>query len=222
MENNEENMNGTGAGAGEVTPPAPTAPVAPTAADISAELSAAEAKKSETAAAPDKPQAAAPMMIDLANMTPEMAAQLKAALDSVPSVARPKGNNTVELRELEGKLVVGWDRNAYPRAVFDPDLRAERTRQHIDLILMDADGKTEKKTVFYQDFMNAPRVVCEVLKERKEPKEKKLGMVRARDEEGKLTERMVPQLVYWNEVTLTLKDPRTGKSFDVDSSKVNQ
>lgn len=221
MEENEKNIGAGTADDVMPTPPAPVVPPAPTAADIGAELSKNEAKRSEVAAAPDKPQAVAPMLIDLANMTPEMMAQLKAALDNAPSVARPQGNNTVELRELDGKLVTGFNR-AFPRAVFDPDLRAERTRQHIELTLMDMEGKIENKIVLYQDFMAAPRLVCEILKERKETKEKKLGMVRQRKEDGTPGTLMVPQMVTWNEVTLTIKDPRTGKPFDMNAEKVNQ
>lgn len=217
---NEQN-NGVGTDDQLTKPKEPVVPPTPTPADISAELSKNEAKKSEAAAAPDKPQATAPMIIDLANMTPEMTAQLKAALDNAPSVVRPQANNTVELRELDGKLVIGFNR-AFPKAVFDPDLRAERTRQHIELTLMSLDGKVENKVVLYQDFMAAPRVTCEILKERKEKKEKKLGMVRQRNEDGTPGTLMVPQMVTWNEVTLTIKDPRTGKSFDMNANGVNQ
>jgi hypothetical protein len=209
----QENLNGEGSDV--TTPVDPKPPV--TAADIGAELSANEAGKAASEAAQDKPQAAQPQQLDLSQFSPEMLAQLKAALDNVPSaILKPKGNHTVELREFGGKLVVDFKR-AFLKAIFDPEMRAERIRQHIELTLLAEDGSKEQKVVLYQDFMAAPRVQCEILKQTTVPKTKKVGQVFHRDNKV-----MVDQIVTWNEITLTIKDARTGKTFEMNSERVNQ
>lgn len=180
---------------------------------IGAELTEKAQEQVETTATADKPEAAAPVAFNLNDLTADQLANLKAALDGVaPANIRPKKqNSTVTLREMDGKLVVSFS-NAFQRLVMDPESRAEKMRQHIAVKFL---GEDKETTVFYQDFMSAQRVKCEVVSVKVDHKEKQMGEVYHKD-----LKRRVPQMVEWDERSMTLKLP-DGKMLEINEKYVN-
>ena len=180
---------------------------------IGAELSEKAQETVDAAIATDRPEASAPVAFDLSKLTPDQLSNLKAALDGVPSgnVRPTKKNSTVTLREMDGKLIVKFS-NAFLRLVMDPQSRSEKERQHIAVMFL---GEDKETTVFYQDFMSAQRIKCEVINVKVEKREKQVGECYNKD-----LKRRVPMFIEWDERTMTLKLP-DGSSLEIEEKFVN-
>lgn len=114
----------------------------------------------------DAPQAIEPSpAIDLSKLSPEMLQQLKAALAATPDrVDQGNKNKTVQLREIQGKIVVDF-KNAFLGLV-DDEVNLRKMERHIIPVLLE--GEKEFKNVLYKDFMQSPQITAEVIRMSKE------------------------------------------------------
>ena len=179
---------------------------------VGAALSEAEQAGAETAKVDAVEQGAA-QSFDLTSLSPEQLQNLKALLDNVPSEAAraKKKNSTVKLRQIEGKCIVNFGQ-AFSKLVHDPESRSDRPRQHIPVRFQ---GDAKDTVLPYQDFMAAPKVVCEVMAIRQEDDEKTVGECYSKE-----LKRRVPMLVKYIQRFFTVKLP-DGTTAEMNSERCN-
>lgn len=201
-DNGGENGANIGEGQGSNTPVPPISPepVAPIVDDISKRLGQETAKEIKTDE--NKPQQATPMLVDLANLTPEMLQTLKSMLNVTPDrIQQKKGNIKIEIRTTEIADV--------PRYVVDFKTAKMGLRHNTELqkevetLVIDVrfNGDEKYTTVPYKEFMQYDRVAVEVLSQRSQDDVRYEGQVIQR-ETGKLVEKEVKTVLYFYTVAL--------------------
>lgn len=124
-----------------------------------------------------KPKPAQTIAFDLNSLSLEQLQSLKQKLAVIPDQIRKTVlKPTITLREVQGKLVVGF-KQAYLALVDDP-VNQKKVEAHIIPVLFL--GETEYSNVRYKEFMNSPRVACEVVSKREDAEEIPEGITRSR------------------------------------------
>ena len=183
-------------------------------ADISERLShetEKEVEKDETL-----PQANEPMLVDLANLSPDQLQSLKAMLNVTPDRAQQKqGNIRVTIRKVvkdeKDRYIVDF-KQARTAIDFEPETGKEFESHKIAVLL---DGDTEYTDMMYTDFMELERVQVEVLSQRQDVNMRVEGEVR-QAETGKLVQKEVREVTYF--YTLALPN---GNQVEVEGKLVN-
>ncbi len=106
---------------------------------------------------------------DLSNMSEDDLRLLKNALAATPDrVTRKKVNPTITLRRIDGRMILDFKRS-YNKLIDDPENNRKISRPHIP-VLFEGDEREDEnyKVLLYNDFINAERVVCEVIRSRNE------------------------------------------------------
>lgn len=164
----------------------------------------------------NKPQAHTPMLIDLANMSPEQLQMLKSMLNVTPDrVTQKKGNIRVEIRSVVKDDVERYIVDFKP-ARLALDYHAE-TGQEFEShkIPVRLDGETEYFDMHYTEFMQSDRVPVEVVAQRSVEDIIKEGQVLQR-ETGKIVEKEVTVVTYF----YTVKLPN-GKEVEIQGKVAN-
>ena len=201
-------------GSNTPVPPISTEPVAPVVENIAQRLGQETVKEIKTDEA--KPQQATPMLIDLANLSPEMLQTLKSMLNVTPDrVQQKKGNIKIEIRTAEIAEV--------PRYVVDfktakMGLRHDVTLQKdVETLMIDVrfNGDEKYTTVPYKEFMQYDRVAVEVVSQRVVEDIRHEGQVMQR-ETGRLVEKEVKTNLYF--YTVALPD---GSKVEIEGKMAN-
>jgi len=180
--------------------PATQASETPVVNDIAQRLGQETVKEIKTDE--NKPTQATPMLVDLANLTPEMLQTLKSMLNVTPDrVQQKKGNIRIEIRTAEIAEV--------PRYVVDfktakMGLRHDVTLQKdVETLMIDVrfNGDDKYTTVPYKEFMQFDRVAVEVISQRAVEDIRHEGQVMQR-ETGRLVEKEVKTMLYFYTVAL--------------------
>lgn len=205
----------TGNGVAPTSTTAPqTEPVAPVVDDIAQRLGQETVKEIKTDE--NKPTQATPMLVDLANLTPEMLQTLKSMLNVTPDrVQQKKGNIRIEIRTTEIADV--------PRYVVDfktakMGLRHDVTLQKdVETLMIDVrfNGDEKYTTVPYKEFMQYDRVAVEVVSQRVVEDIRHEGQVMQR-ETGRLVEKEVKTNLYF--YTVALPD---GSKVEIEGKMAN-
>lgn len=152
------------------------------------------------------------MPFDLTKITPEQLSVLKQMLGATPDrITKKRGNDTVKLHDMNGKLVVAW-KKSYQSLLNDP---VERRAKNVAMLPVLFKGDTEYTDVVWADFMASDRVVCEVLTVRI-----KKDVI----EEGETVSRQSGTVIAMEKTMIeyffTIKTP-SGEEFEINSKFVN-
>lgn len=153
-----------------------------------------------------------PFQFDLTKLRPEQLQQLKQMLAVTPDrIVRKKVRPTIKLPLVNDKPVIDYHK-AYKGLVDDPENHRKVEKTLIQVLCY---GETEFRTIRYSEFINADKVVCEVLSTRSDPEEYVEGQTISR-ETGQLVEMVVKIPRDW--FTVKLPD---GSSVEIESKLAN-
>lgn len=172
-----DTMPSDNTGAPEETPKAEPAKEEPK-KDVTSSITDRLSGRSEGEQAPENsPQPRENIPFDINSLSLEQLQSLKQKLAVIPDQIRKTSvKPTITLRELQGKLVIGF-KNAF-LALVDDLVNNKKVEAHIIPVLFY--GENEYQNVRYKEFMNAPRVVCEVVSKREDVAEIPEGTTRSR------------------------------------------
>lgn len=140
----------------------------PTPEDIGNRLSQAES--GETAEAKNVMEAKSAIPFDISRLSVDQLQALKSALAQTPDTIRgkKKANPRVTLRRMDGKLIVDYKEPAFKVIVHDGTQRRDVEKYMISVRFKDEDKFTD---VDWQQFIEAPRISCEVISTRRQEEE---------------------------------------------------
>lgn len=201
-------------------PPTPevTQSVNPIATPVVSEIAdrLANQKPPETIEESSKPIANTPMMIDLANLSPEQLSTLKSMLSVTPDrVQQKRGNIRIEIRKVSvndvDRYIVDFKRSRMALQYHAETGKEMET--HIIPVLFD--GETDYVDMNYTEFMQSDRVAVEVIGQRSEENIIDEGQVVQR-ETGKLVTKEVKIVDYFYTVSLP-----NGKNVELQGKMAN-
>lgn len=153
-----------------------------------------------------------PIPFDLSQLRPEQLQQLKQMLAATPDrIVRKKKNPTVTLRVINDKVIVNH-KNTYKALVDDPENNRKVERHHIPVLFQ---GDKDYTVIMYKEFINSPRVACEVTGTRSETDEIVEGETVSR-ETGQMVEMVVK--VIRDYFTIKLPD---GSTIEIEGKIAN-
>lgn len=148
----------------------------------------------------DVPVGKTPKLIDLNNLTQEQVQDLQELFANTPRRAKTKETyHTIELRQINGKVVVEWGKTYYDYK-HDPAKRADVIKTMIPVRFYGEDNFVD--VLYKEDFMQAERITCKIVKMNKEEVPEVVGKTFKRDSDGGLTSQEVE--MYVNKVVITL------------------
>jgi hypothetical protein len=175
-------------------------PVTPVVANIAERL--AETTVVETKEDAAKPTANTPIMVDLANLSPESLSMLKSMLQVTPDrVQAPRGNIRIQIRSVEVDDTTRYIMD-FKRAKMSLGYHAE-TGKEMEMLVIPVllNGATDFIEMEYSEFMSSPRVTVEVIDQRSKKNVIEEGQVIQR-ETGKLVNKEITTVEYWYTVKL--------------------
>ncbi len=200
----------------QVTETVKTEPKSEVESNIADRLGKGDENKAE--ATSNEPKAKTPHMIDLNNLTPSMIQDLQDVMSSTPRRKKTEETyNTVELREINGKVVVEWG-----------DTKLEQRRDDVQqkdvmklVIPVRFDGDEEFTRILWrEEFMQADKVTCRILDMQKEEDPVVVGTTMKRAEDGAMTTQEVEMYDTKVIVTLVVAMPN-GKEVTIGGDFVN-
>ena len=170
-------------------------------------------EKTEAMAGGSEPIAKNPRMVDLNNLTTEQIQDLQEQFAATPRRKKePDNYYTVELRKINGKMVVEWGAS-YFDLKHDPINRKDVMKTMIPVRFH---GEEEFINVLWRDeFMKTEKVTCRITKMDKEELSETVGKTFKRDEDGGYTSQIVEMYVNKVKVTLTVQLP-TGEEIIIN------
>lgn len=164
-----------------------------------------------------EPTAKQPVPLDFSNLTPDQINALREMFEKTPRRKTVEEKyNTVEMRSIGGRIVIGWSR-AFLGLVDNPVENRKDMRQ---MIKVQFAGSKEETTMLYRDFMQAERVVCRIVDTKTQTNPQEVGTTYKRDEDGGLTSQQVVMYVNHVQTTFTIQLP-DGSTAEVDAERVN-
>lgn len=201
----------------ENTPQAPVEePKSEVEATIADRLGKGEETKAENTG--NEPTAKTPNLIDLNNLTPSMIQDLQEVMASTPRRKKTKETyNTVELREIDGKVVIGWKDT---KTIQKRDDVAQKDVLKLVIPVL-FNGEDEYVDILWrEEFMQADKVTCRILDTKTKEVSEPVGVTTKRDEDGALTTQEVEMYDTKVLVTLTVAMP-DGKEITINGDFVN-
>lgn len=174
--------------------------------------------KAEVKAEDNVPVAKTPHMVDMNNLSKSQVQDLQELFSSTP---RRKANeetyHTIELRQIEEKIIVEWGKT-YFTLKHDPINRRDVMKTMIPVRF---NGETDSVDVIWrEEFMQAEKVTCKILKMEKNTIPEVVGECLKRDEDGGLTSQMVDMYVNRVDVILTVELPN-GEALEINGQFAN-
>jgi len=161
-----------------------------------------EVKKEEQS---DAPQAKNPRMIDLNNMSTEQIQDMQEMFAQTPRRVRKKEEyHTIELREIDGKVIVEWG-NSYFDLKHDSTQRRDVMKTMIPVRFSGDDKFVD--ILWNEEFMQANKVTCRIIKMDNDEQAEIVGTTIKRGKDGEETAQEVEMYVNRVVVTLTVKLP---------------
>lgn len=175
-------------------------------------------EKQEAKVGGNQPIAKNPKMVDINNLSVEQIQSLQDQFANTPRRKKEIENyHTVELRKINGKMVVSWG-ISYFDLKHDPVNRRDTMKTMIPVFFH---GEDKAINVLWRDeFMQAEKVTCRIIKMDKEELSETVGETFKRDEKGGYTSQVVEMYVNKVKVTLTVKLP-TGEEITLGGEYVN-
>jgi hypothetical protein len=180
--------------------------------DIGAKLGASVAKQEEIKKVSNEPIPETPLPFDMAKLTGEQLKQLKSMLAVTPeqSVPQDAGHKT-KIRTMGGRCVIAI-KNAFLSVIYDPAMGQEKNAEKMPVKFLGDEDYTE---VLWKDFMESPRVECEIVSTREEKSVRKEGKIIQR-ETGRLIDMEVKMVTRF----ITIKLP-SGQIVEIENSASN-
>jgi hypothetical protein len=164
------------------------------------------------------PKAKTPNMIDLNNLTHSMIQDLQDVMSSTPRRKKTKETyNTVELREVGGKVIVEWG-DTHLEQKRDDVLQKDVMKLVIPVRF---DGEEKFTNILWrEEFMQATKVTCRILDMQKKEDPVVVGTTFKRDEDGGTTSQEVEMYDTKVIITLVVAMP-DGKEITIDGNFTN-
>ncbi len=204
----------------EIRPETPSLDKNEEASDVASDISKRLGSDSveEVKEKSDAPIAKNPKMVDLNNLTTDQVQDLQELFANTPKRAQKKDETkTIELRQIDGKTIVEWGKTFFDLKN-DPTQRRDVLTQMIPIRFHGSDKFVDVR--WREDFFEAEKVTCKILKWDKEDVAEVVGTTLKRDSSGGITSQEVEMYVNKVIITLTVKLPN-GDEAVIDSGFAN-
>lgn len=156
--------------------------------------------------------------IDLNNLSTEQIQNLKELFAKTPQRVSPEqSSHTVQLREIDDKVIVGWEQTFFEKQ--------RDVINHTDVLktmipVLFYGDKKYKKVLWREDFMEAKKVECNIVKMETSEERKVVGVTYKRDNSGEKTNEEVERYVVTVNVDYIVRLP-DGAEVKINSLFIN-
>lgn len=126
-------------------------------------------------------------------------------------------SHTVDMREIDGKIIIAW-KPTYFAKKRDLEKHMDVMKTMIPVLFHKA--ADFKNILWREEFMEADKVTCDIIKTDISEERKVVGVTYKRDGSGEKTSEETERYVVSHKVTYTVKMP-DGEEIKIDSSYIN-